>query len=314
MLAMMDDMPPIFSMCHEPLDSGADALALAAWAWPEEERPGQLAALAELTRQGLAEQIILVAARRGRRLSGAILAQILAGRAAVVWPPQTDDEFGAETSSLLLAEMKRRLTAADVRLAQAILDGASGRSARALQSAGFMHVGDLAYMAAEVTTFPAQPPTLDFLLEPAGMAESPRLANVLEATYRGSLDCPLVDGLRPTADVLAGYRAVGQHRPEWWLIASEIIGGVRRDAGCLILADYPDQDQTEIVYLGVVAECRGRSWGLSLTRWAQWLARVAGRSRVVLAVDAENRPAITAYEQAGFAAWDRRSIFVVRLG
>jgi ribosomal protein S18 acetylase RimI-like enzyme len=76
------------------------------------------------------------------------------------------------------------------------------------------------------------------------------------------------------------------------------------------MADHADQDQFEIVYLGVVPQARGERLGLTLTRHALWLARQAGRARVVLAVDAANRPAIDGYLVAGFAAWDRRSIFV----
>jgi ribosomal protein S18 acetylase RimI-like enzyme len=66
----------------------------------------------------------------------------------------------------------------------------------------------------------------------------------------------------------------------------------------------------EIVYLGVVPECRGRGIGYALTRQAQWIASLAERERVVLAVDAANRPAISAYETAGFIAWDRRTVLI----
>ena len=51
---------------------------------------------------------------------------------------------------------------------------------------------------------------------------------------------------------------------------------------------------------------RGRGFGVALTRHAQWQTGVAGRARLVLAVDAANRPAIAAYSSAGFVVWDRR--------
>ena len=161
-------------------------------------------------------------------------------------------------------------------------------------------------MSADARSFPSEQPHLEFNLEPFSPANHERLIRLIEATYRGSLDCPLVDGIRDTADVLAGYRAAGQFRLELWLLVQ--VGG--RDVACLLLADHPAQDQFEIVYLGVCPECRGRGWGLALTRHAQWLAHRAGRSRVVLAVDAANAPAIAVYETAGFVAWDRRSLLV----
>jgi len=305
MLAAMTAVLPLV-IRRVSIGSDQDALALAAQAWPAAERDGQLASIAQLVLEGKADELVLVAARGGTHLCGAVLAQSLVGHAAVVWPPQLADARSTEVAASLLDELHSLLCAAGTCLAQALLENARDRAAQTLQAAGFQHAGDLLYMSAEAAAFPSLPPDLNFHLEASSPANHERLLNVLEATYRGSLDCPLVDGLRDTADVLAGYRAVGEFRPELWLLAH----ADGRDVGCLLLADHPTQDQFEIVYVGVVPECRGRGWGLALTRQAQWLAHQAGRSRVVLAVDAANRPAIAAYQSAGFAAWDRRSVLV----
>jgi ribosomal protein S18 acetylase RimI-like enzyme len=72
----------------------------------------------------------------------------------------------------------------------------------------------------------------------------------------------------------------------------------------------PDDEAWELTYLGVVPEARRRGFGISMTRHAQWLARVAGARRMTLAVDAANEPAIAVYSAAGFAAWDRRCVFL----
>jgi ribosomal protein S18 acetylase RimI-like enzyme len=284
----------------------ADALALAAQAWPPTERSSQLAALAQLVAEGKSNDLVLVAALCGSQPRGAILAQILVGRAAVVWPPQLAGNLHPEIATELLDELHRHLCDAGICLAQALLEDPMGAAAVTLQSAGYEHAGDLLYMSAETASFPNVPPPLSFDLEPSSPANHERLIRLLDATYCGSLDCPLVDGLRDTADVVAGYRAVGQFRPELWLLAH--MDG--RDVACLLLADHPTQDQFEIVYVGVIPECRGRGWGQALTRHAQWLAHQARRTRVVLAVDAANSPAIAAYATAGCVAWDRRSILV----
>ena len=55
---------------------------------------------------------------------------------------------------------------------------------------------------------------------------------------------------------------------------------------------------------------REKGFGLTMTRHAQWLTGQADRARLVLAVDAENRPAIAAYTAAGFHQWDRRYVYV----
>ena len=94
-------------------------------------------------------------------------------------------------------------------------------------------------------------------------------------SYEGTLDCPALNGVRDLPDVLASYRACGEFDPaERWFIACR----GERDVGCLLLADHPDADQWEIVYVGLVPEERGRGSGLALTRHAQWLARQAGRA------------------------------------
>jgi ribosomal protein S18 acetylase RimI-like enzyme len=283
-----------------------DALHLAAEAWPADERAGQLAAIRQIVADGMAGELVLVAARRGGRLVGAELAHKLAGRSAVVWAPQLRGGENSATTLALLAELHKQLARADVQLCQALLESATSPEANLLLAAGYQHAGDLLYMAADAKSFPAQPPTMPLVLESWTPASEERLARVVEATYRGSLDCPLVDGMRKTADVLAGYRAVGKFRPELWMIAHES----NEDVGCLLLADHPGQEQWEIVYLGIAPQFRGRGWGKLLTRHALWLAGEAGRARVVLAVDAANAPAVNAYAECGFAAWDRRSALV----
>ncbi len=84
----------------------------------------------------------------------------------------------------------------------------------------------------------------------------------------------------------------------------------QRDIGCLLLADHPESNQWELVYMGLVPEARGRGWGAKIARHAQWEAQRAGRERLVLAVDAANRPAVAMYQQAGLFAWDRRVVLL----
>lgn len=305
---MESDVP--LSIQSVPIGTDAAGLALAARAWPEMERRGQLAALANLVQSGQAQQMVLLVARRGERLCGAVLAQLLAGRTAVVWPPQLGDGSPASCGNALLGELDRLLRAAGNYFAQAVLKRDSSGMDQLL-AAGFVTGGELAYMAADAATFPHDAPPLPFRLVPSCELPQEQLDKVVLQTYRGSLDCPLVDGLRPIADVLAGYRAVGTHRREWWLVAFETAPeGADRAIGCVLLADHPGDEQLEIVYLGVVPECRGRGIGYALTRQAQWIASLAERERVVLAVDAANRPAISAYETAGFIAWDRRTVLI----
>jgi ribosomal protein S18 acetylase RimI-like enzyme len=81
----------------------------------------------------------------------------------------------------------------------------------------------------------------------------------------------------------------------------------------LLLAEHPGGTQWEVTYLGVVPEARGHGLGLAIVRYAQRVATAAGCERLVLAVDANNRPALDVYAAAGMVAWRRRRIFLRRL-
>ncbi|HEX5102368.1 MAG TPA: GNAT family N-acetyltransferase, partial [Pirellulaceae bacterium] len=163
------------------------------------------------------------------------------------------------------------------------------------------------YLAAEADSFPEHPLRLPFALAAAANLERASLIDLVDATYIGTLDCPRIDNLRKTADVIEGYQAVGASGSQLWKI---VLGENDRRVGCLLIADHPSAKQWEIVYVGLVPEVRGRGWGLELTRHAQWLARQAKVERLVLAVDAANEPAIRIYAAAGFLAWDRRAIWI----
>jgi ribosomal protein S18 acetylase RimI-like enzyme len=131
---------------------------------------------------------------------------------------------------------------------------------------------------------------------------------VLGRTYEGTLDCPSIDGQRAPADILEGYASTGVFRPEHWLMAKHEDAAV----GCLLLADHPP-DQLELVYMGLVPAARGRHWGTWLVRQAQWLARQAGRQRLVVAVDLANTPAVKLYRAEGFVKWETRKAVGCRL-
>jgi hypothetical protein len=141
--------------------------------------------------------------------------------------------------------------------------------------------------------------------EPLDAHNEPRLHRVVEQSYHGTRDCPTLNGVQPIADVLEGYRATGEHRPEHWLLVCH----GEDDVGCLLLADHPRHENLELVYMGVLPDWRGRGWGLEIVRHAQRIARRLKRERLVLAVDAENRPALAMYASAGLRAWERREVY-----
>jgi len=245
-------------------------------------------------------------AEQDGHLAGAVWIQEQTGHTANLWPPRTTTTRTGSCVVPLLAEVidfatRRRLT-----MIQSLLAADATADAANLADARFEHVADVHFMASLAGSFPASLPKTELEFESHTPRNEARLARMVEATYRETLDCPWLNGVRDTSDVLSGYRETGVFDPSRWLLLRH----AGRDVGALLLADHPATDQWEIVYMGLVPEARGHGWGLELVRYAQWLVREAGRSRLVLAVDAENRPAIDAYQAAGFVQWDTRQVHI----
>src|SRR5262245_44138231 len=158
MLAVMNS-PAASSAIISRCDPAQDklVLALAAVAWPEEERSSRWQTLATLIRAGQGADIVLLAARRNELLVAALIAQALPGRTAVTWLPQ----FAAreETDQLQLTRemhtrLRQELAARGEHLVQCLEPCKDQRAASLLDSAGFTHAADLLYLAAEAETFP----------------------------------------------------------------------------------------------------------------------------------------------------------------
>jgi ribosomal protein S18 acetylase RimI-like enzyme len=132
------------------------------------------------------------------------------------------------------------------------------------------------------------------------------LENLVAATYEGSLDCPMLNGKRTVSDVLAGYRAEGQRDESLWQVLRE----GERPVGCLFMADHPETDSIELLYLGVRPEERGRGLGAAVVQQAIALGRNRGRTVLALSADANNRPAGEIYRSLGFRRLDRREVFL----
>lgn len=177
-----------------------------------------------------------------------------------------------------------------------------------LAASGLKWLADLEYLALPLPSA-RHDLTGELVFEVISPQEAVRLGALLERTYRDTLDCPGLEGLRQTQDTISGYLKSGVHVPEWWLVARHF----DQDVGCILLADLPREERVELLYMGLVPEARGRGWGNELIRKAIALASTAGRRQLVLAVDARNEPAVRAYMGEGFRAWQARTAFVAKL-
>lgn len=263
-------------------------------------------------------------ATSGGETVGAAWGQVRPGGAALVWPPQwriagdptpTATPFSPALSIELLARLTEALAARGCTLAQSLLISADSAEAEALRGAGFQHLAELTYLVGEtldvglrpVDAGPSGERELDF--ESFEPHERMRMADVVERSYVDTLDCPALNGLRTGLEMLDEYEVAGRGGASLWRFVKQ----AGRDVGCLILAEHAEQDQVELVYMGLVPEARGRSWGALVARESLRIAASLGRARVVLAVDGANSPAVKAYERVGFLPWEQRSAFIKSL-
>lgn len=204
-----------------------------------------------------------------------------------------------------VADLCRKTLATGVELVQAILptDSTSPVESglrRAFESAGMIHAARL--LQYECTDIPfrhdGSPLALAFSpIEFRSYRDIPwsQWCRLVEETYTDTLDVPILNGIRSIEQTLRGY-AVGQ--PEnglaWWSIH---VGD--SPIGCLILTSLSSSD-CELTYLGLVPSARGHRYSPAIMDYVgEWMLN-QGKSRIVLAVDEKNAPALHLYESFGF--------------
>jgi ribosomal protein S18 acetylase RimI-like enzyme len=309
----MSDLARSIAPC--PPEWRADALEVLYRRIPSAIRPGLIAnALTEAEVGGIDLSGLWIARRRGR-ITGALLTQPLAGRAAAVWAPEVEPSWGrAALASSLIRSALDDLRARGFRIAQALVDGSGPASATVdLTRGGLPAITALTYMHRD-TGRPLGhsagriPPALAW--QSYGPETEAEFRRVLQETYVGSLDMPELDGIRSLDDVIASHQAAGRFDPSRWRVGA--LADEPEAAGVLLLSEIPDRPSWEVAYLGLTPVARGRGIGRASLAYALELARPAV-NRLELAVDDRNRPARKLYDDAGFIAFDRRTVHLAVL-
>lgn len=266
-----------------------------------------VAGLAETLGESPTDPRLLIALRAGR-LEGVVLLQRLAGLGGAVWPPRVRPGWGrAELAGRLVGAAVEGLRAEGARVVQSLVGPGGPRTALAdLNRGGLPHVTDLLTLG-RLTEPPLDPRPGTPALVWSAFADEPRHAfdAALAATYEGSRDMPELEGLRRLDDLISGQRAAGRFDPALWLLGR--LPGEPDAAAVLLLADVPERELVEVVYLGLTPPARGR--GLGRATLAQALDRARPlRALLELAVDVRNGPALRLYRDAGFRNLERRAV------
>lgn len=289
-----------------PSQQQAAALRLIFNDLPPESQTALVTTLLAGSAAGTLPMAGLLQARRGDEQVGAVWAQIQPGKIGALWPPKLTEGEDSQTALALLEAANDFLARHQVSLAQTLLENPRSDEAQLLQQAGYEHLTDLIYLVCTEAHFPSASPRVELEFEVYRDATRDRLAAVIEQTYEATHDCPTLNGVRSMDDVLTGYQTTGVFDPNHW----RLVRHRGADIGCVLLADHPSADQFELVYMGLVPSARGQGFGVQVAKFAQYLTGEAGRPRLVLAVDAQNEPALKMYSAADFLRWEQRSVFL----
>lgn len=292
-----------------PRDEQVAALWLLFGAEPEAVRRDRVAASVRAAGSGSVNFDYLLEARRGERRVGVIWGQVLPGRNANIWPAFLEPGEPESTCDLLQSALDERLANAGLAMAQAMLPLSAEPSASCLRRNGYVNVVNLLYLVIDADRIPQEQPKFTLQFQPFH-EDAARLVPLLDATYVGTQDAPDLNGVRDTMDVIEGYKATGRFDPRrWWFVQYQ-----GNDVGCLILAEHPDLKISELIYMGLVPEARGKGLAKEMVRFAQWQAKQIGSQSLLVSVDSANAPAVSVYSRCGFSEIDRRQVWIKRFG
>jgi len=239
-------------------------------------------------------QSIWVAEVSGR-IASAVLPIVNPGRTLLLL---TSPEVAATNvpATRLVGEICGHFASQGVQLAQVLLESQLHQSRQFFASMGFKEIAELIYLQGNVPRHTAAPPMPEHMRWLEYSAETHAVfADAILKTYRESLDCPDLSGLRDIDDVIAGHRATGEFDPAGWQLLLERDQAV----GVLLLSRIPQTDAMELVYLGLSPEARGRGLGIFLMKQVFFLILRNQRRRLSLAVDSKNGPALKLYYRFG---------------
>jgi ribosomal protein S18 acetylase RimI-like enzyme len=252
----------------------------------------------------------LIIAESAGRILWALLPVETRGRTLQVLSPNHLIGGDLDAAGRLIEEVCAIYTRRGSQLVQVLVDPAAADVRGLYLRHHFMELARLIYLQAPVRPgkpAPQLPPELYF--ERYSSAAHDLFAAAIRDSYRHSLDCPALSGLRDIDDVIQGHRAAGGPSSDrafdgrLWRVL------LRRQpaplppvpCGVLLLCQVDSNEAMELVYLGLSPEMRGRGLGDLLLHQAFSDAAAEASRRLTLAVDSRNHPALALYFRHGFA-------------
>lgn len=294
------------------------ALELLFSSMPEDERATRVAEVLDEIEDGDFDPQHLLLAESDSLPVGVQLTVIRDDDVGMVWPPvvaveslnPSSELFPEAIEDALLSEAICGLDASGAWIGQSLLEPERSREHAALKRNGFTRLTELRFferLLSDTSDKPLRKMTTRLKYEPYRRRRNRKaFVDVLEATYRGTLDCPEFNGVRDGQQSLKNHEASGDFSPDMWRL-------YRRDGvavGVLLLVERLDQQAWEVLYLGVIESARRSGIGRTMLLDALQAARDAKAERLLIVADARNRPAVVLYDSLGFQPIATRVAFV----
>jgi mycothiol synthase len=258
---------------------------------PAEQRAARVQQCLDMVTSSVLDPRNIWVARLGSDIVAVQVCVSLSGAACLFWLPSTLDPIADVLIQAALTGMREQ----GCKVAQLFANVADHEWTAPLRRQGFQSVTRLHQMAHSLTDVPPVPPTT-LRHETYRPSLAAQFAATLERTYVGTLDCPELNGIRTTEEVIAGHKSQGKFHPEcWWL---EFEGD--RPVGVTMLVEMPDAMTWELAYFGLIPEARGRGLGRAMLLHAMSALLAHPAIALMLAVDARNVPARRLYQSLGF--------------
>ena len=232
----------------------------------------------------------------GSRIAAAYFLR-LCGNVATLGGVRAKREFESQ-AGLVLLEFQRLLSNAGVAQIQALIDISNLSSRIVMLNSPFRQVTTVRHLWLNLLDISctAENSIAGYTCQPASQFAKSEIDSLVEATFVGTLDCPDLDGLRSSAEVVSGFlesKTWNANLP-WWVLCED-----EKPIGCALVNNHP-QGIYELAYVGLIPSSRGRGLGRALVNFATHNCRRLGGSYLTTAVDTQNWPACKIYESLGF--------------
>lgn len=202
-------------------------------------------------------------------------------------------------ASVMLQEFQRRFNGVGISQIQALIDVNNLSSRLVMLNSPFRQVTTVRHLWLNLHDLNDATEALSrgLAFQPASRFSRHEIDSLVEATFEGTLDCPELDGLRSSSEVVSGFleSKAWDARLPWWILCAE-----GKPIGCALVNSHP-QEIFELAYVGLVPAWRGRGLGRTLVHFATQHCRTLGGSYFTTAVDSKNWPASKIYDSLGFS-------------